>query len=103
MLQQSFRRPAAALAAALAVAAVAAQPAFARTSTSLEPPGSRAGQPAAVAPDAARTDASPIVRSIDEGFDWGAAAIGAGAGAMIVLVSVGGPTLATRRQVRVTR
>jgi len=35
---------------------------------------------------------------IDEGFDWGSAAIGAGgAGAVLVLVSIGGVALASSR------
>ena len=41
---------------------------------------------------------APVVRTIDEGFDWGSAAIGAGgAGAVLVLVSIGGVALASSR------
>ena len=41
---------------------------------------------------------------IDEGFDWGSAAIGAGgAGAAIVLVSLGGLAVASRHRMRVAR
>jgi hypothetical protein len=43
----------------------------------------------------------PAVTTIDEGFDWGSAAIGAGgAGALIVLVSLGGFTYASRERAR---
>jgi hypothetical protein len=41
---------------------------------------------------------APIVQSVDDGFDWGSAAIGAGtAGAIALLVGVGG-TSYRRRQ-----
>jgi hypothetical protein len=47
---------------------------------------------------------APVVRTIDEGFDWGSAAIGAGgAGAAIVLVSLGGVAVASRHRMRVAR
>jgi hypothetical protein len=44
------------------------------------------------------------VRTIDEGFDWGSAAIGAGsAGAVIVLVSLGGAAYVARHRAPVPR
>jgi hypothetical protein len=47
---------------------------------------------------------APVVRTIDEGFDWGSAAIGAGgAGAAIVLVSLGGIAVVSRHRMRVAR
>jgi hypothetical protein len=47
---------------------------------------------------------APVVRTIDEGFDWGSAAIGAGgAGAAIVLVSLGGIAVTSRHRMRVAR
>jgi hypothetical protein len=47
---------------------------------------------------------TPVVRTIDEGFDWGSAAIGAGgAGAAIVLVSLGGIAVVSRHRTRVAR
>jgi hypothetical protein len=47
---------------------------------------------------------TPVVRTIDEGFDWGSAAIGAGgAGAVIVLVSLGGAAYVTRQRAPVPR
>jgi hypothetical protein len=46
-------------------------------------------------------DPAPVVESIDEGFDLASAAIGAGAaGALVLLVSVGGTTY-RRRQGRI--
>jgi hypothetical protein len=45
------------------------------------------------APSSAGDAPPPVVQSIDEGFDLASAAIGAGgAGALILLVSVGGTT-----------
>jgi hypothetical protein len=42
---------------------------------------------------------TPVVRTIDEGFDWGSAAIGAGgAGAATVLVSLGGVAYVARHR-----
>jgi hypothetical protein len=47
---------------------------------------------------------TPVVRTIDEGFDWGSAAIGAGgAGAVIVLVSLGGVAYVSRHRAPVPR
>ena len=45
------------------------------------------GQPFVIEPEA------PVVQSVDEGFDWASAAIGAGfAGGIILLISWGGMT-----------
>ena len=53
--------------------------------------------------EAAPSD-TPVVRTIDEGFDWGSAAIGAGgAGAVIVLVSLGGVAYVSRHRAPVPR
>lgn len=68
-----------------------------------------AAPPAVAMPDRGpiiREDARPespiVVRAMDAGFDWGSAAIGAGgAGALIVVVSLGGVGYASRRRVRV--
>lgn len=61
-------------------------------------------------PSSGAEGAPPVVQSIDEGFDPASAAIGAGAaGALILLVSVGGTTYRHRHrriaddQVSVTR
>jgi hypothetical protein len=40
-----------------------------------------------------------VVRTADDGFDWGSAAIGAGGGASLVLLSAGALTLAGRRRI----
>jgi hypothetical protein len=48
--------------------------------------------------------AVPRVQSIDSGFDWGSAAVGAGAGAgVLALLMVGGLSAAGRRPVRTSR
>jgi hypothetical protein len=48
--------------------------------------------------------AAPVVRTNDEGFDWGSAAVGAGgAGAVIVLVSLGGVAYVSRHRSPVPR
>jgi hypothetical protein len=48
--------------------------------------------------------AAPVVRTIDEGFDWGSAAIGAGgAGALLVLISLGGFAYTSRGRLQVAR
>jgi hypothetical protein len=47
---------------------------------------------------------APVVQTIDDGFDWGSAAIGAGgAGAVIVLVSLGGAAYVARHRAPVLR
>ncbi len=84
------------LAASLAVAALAAPAAAARPA--YDAPYPRDSGPATTPVEAAATSAPaptlaqapPVVRSIDDGFDWGAAAIGAGAAAGIALIGVGG-------------
>ena len=39
------------------------------------------------------TEPAPVVPSVDDGFDWASAAIGAGAaGGLILLIGVGGTT-----------
>ena len=56
-----------------------------------------------VAPDPAPAD-PPIVRSVDAGFDWGSAAIGAGgAGALVVVISAGGFAYMSRNRMGVAR
>ena len=53
--------------------------------------------------ESAQSDA-PVVRTIEEGFDWGSAAVGAGgAGAVIVLVSLGGVAYVARQRAPVPR
>ena len=44
-------------------------------------------------------DSAPVVQSVDQGFDWASAAIGAGgAGALVLLVSFGGVTYRHRHE-----
>jgi|tagenome__1003787_1003787.scaffolds.fasta_scaffold19284831_2 hypothetical protein len=51
------------------------------------------GEPFVIEPEA------PVVQSVDNGFDWGSAAIGAGiAGGVILLISWGGITYRHRHE-----
>jgi len=93
-LQRSSSGLARMLAASLAAAALAAPPALA-----MSDPG-----PVVDEPTPGPTNTPVVVRAVDEGFDWGSAAIGAGgAGALIVLASLGGFSYATRDRIRVAR
>jgi hypothetical protein len=74
----------------LAVLALAAPVASAR-------PASQDARPAV--PVQIEPDAAPVVQSVDTGFDWASAAIGAGiAGGLILLVSWGGVTYRHRHE-----
>jgi hypothetical protein len=73
---------------ALATAAVGAPAASARPAS--EPGGN---QPGPVT--------QPIVREFDQGFDTGSAALGAGGGAAVVLLALGGAAAITRHRHRV--
>jgi hypothetical protein len=73
------------LAAASLTAAALAAPAASARPAPLD-------QPVVIEPDPA-----PVVQTVDNGFDWDSAAIGAGgAGALLLLVSVGGFTWRNR-------
>jgi hypothetical protein len=90
------------LAVGVTVAALAAPAAIARPidsqSRPVPPDPTAAMEPEPAPPD------PPIVRSVDTGFDWGSAAIGAGgAGALVALVVVGGSALTARYQIRASR
>jgi len=67
---------------ALAAPAASARPVDLPAGWKLAPPAESRSQLHAAAPS--------VIRSTDDGFDWGAAGIGAGAGAAIVLLSLGG-------------
>src|SRR5205809_1035780 len=54
-------------------------------------------------PPATAAPAPVIVRATDDGFDWGAAGVGAAATGGLVLVAVGGFGAAHRGRVRVAR
>jgi hypothetical protein len=47
-------------------------------------------------PGPTRTPAPTVTRINDDGFDWGSAGLGAGAGAAIVLLSLGGVRAGSR-------
>ena len=81
------RRLTRAAACALAVAALAAPVATARPIDVF--PGSTAS-PTAAGSSKTNAPAPTVIRTIDDGFDWGSAAIGASAAAAIVLLSLGG-------------
>jgi hypothetical protein len=88
-----------AVAAALAAPAATARPLDGPD----EPVRPDPGTTATVEPAPAPADA-PIVRSVDAGFDWGSAAIGAGgAGALVVIISLGGVAITSRHRIRVAR
>lgn len=88
-----------AVAAALAAPAAVARPLDGPNEPVLPDPGTAA----AVEPEPGPAD-EPIVRSVETGFDWGSAAIGAGAaGALIVIVSLGGVAVSSRHRIRVAR
>jgi hypothetical protein len=91
------------LATGVAAAALAAPPAVARPIDGPQEPH-RPGPTVGAEPMPAPAEAPVVVRHIDAGFDWGSAAVGAGgAGALIVLVSLGGFAYTTRTRVRVAR
>jgi hypothetical protein len=72
--------------AGLIAGALAAPGASARPAP--DPPIQNGGEPVVIEPAPA-----PVVQSIDEGFDWDSAAIGAGAaGALVLLIGFGGTT-----------
>jgi len=88
-----------ATATALAAPAAVARPLDGPNEPVLPDPGTAA----AVEPEPESADA-PIVRSVETGFDWGSAAIGAGgAGALIVIVSLGGFAYTSRHRIGVAR
>ena len=90
------------IAAAVTAAALATPPAFARPIDDPKLPVRPAADPT-VAPERGPAR-SPVVQQIDDGFDWGSAAIGAGAaGAVIVLVTLGGFAYTARHQIGVAR
>jgi hypothetical protein len=83
---------------AAALAAPAAQAVPTRDPGTGDTPGSAAIDARTVATE---SDA-PVTTTIDQGFDWGSAAIGAGgASALIVLVSLAGFKLVSRPHTRV--
>ena len=90
--RHKFIRTLAACTAAAALAAPAAQ-----ASPALEQ-GSDPGP----ATDPIVVEAPPVTPTIDDGFDWGAAALGAGGAGMVLLLSLGGAAQVSRSRARVT-
>jgi hypothetical protein len=85
------------LAAGMAAAALAAPPAIAR-------PIDGPNEPVRPDPVTPVEAPAPVVQEIDNGFDWGSAAVGAGAaGALVVVVALGGAAYAGRHRVDVAR
>ena len=86
-------------AAAVTAAALAAPPTLARPIDGPNEP---------VRPDPGTTvieaERPPVVQEINAGFDWGSAAIGAGgAGALVVVVALGGVAYTARHRIGVAR
>lgn len=93
--QHRSHRLARVVAAAAGAAALAAPSAVARPIDGPNEP---------VRPVPVELEQAPVVQEIDDGFDWGSAAIGAGsAGALIVLVSAAGFAYVSRYRVGVAR
>jgi hypothetical protein len=91
-----------AAAAALTAAALAAPAAQSRPIIDRDPPVRSAVPDTPTLQTPPSRASAPVVRSIDTGFDWSSAAIGAGsASALILLVSLGGFARTSRRDIRV--
>jgi hypothetical protein len=95
------RRLKGAVAGALAVTALATPAAGARPVEAI--PGTTRPTPPAAGPSQTEAPAPTVIRTIDRGFDWGSAGIGAAAAAAIVLLAVGGAWAGSRAGVRPTR
>jgi hypothetical protein len=90
------------LAAGLAAAALAAPAAQAGP---IVEPGS-GGVPPSMGPDTRGLEADPapaVTTTIDEGFDWGSAAIGAGGAGMLILLALAGSAQVNRARTPVSR
>jgi hypothetical protein len=94
------RRLTRAVAGALAVTAIAAPAAIARPIDAA--PGWTASQPGA-SPSPADAPAPTVIRTIDNGFDWSSAGIGAGATTAIALLSLGGVRASAHAHARPAR
>jgi hypothetical protein len=88
------------IAAGVTVAAFAAPSALARPIDDPKLPVRTDPDPTVVVVPERAPARSPVVQRIDDGVDWGSAAIGAGsAGALIVLVALGGVAYTARHRI----
>jgi hypothetical protein len=94
------RRLGRAVAGALAITAIAAPVAVARP---IDAAAGAAASPTAADPSQAEAPAPTVIRTIDGGFDWGSAGIGAGATGAIVLLTLAGVRAGSRAGVRPAR
>jgi hypothetical protein len=90
---RSRRRLSTALGAALAIGAISAPAANAVTSEDF-----RASSGSTSASESTNIPAPTVTRTVDEGFDLGSAAIGAGSAATILLLGGAGATMVVRRR-----
>jgi hypothetical protein len=88
------------VAGALAITALAAPTAVARPADTA--PAWTASPPASNQSDTAAPGPT-VIHTIDDGFDWGSAGIGAGAAAAIVLLSLGGVRARSHAGIRPAR
>lgn len=92
------------VAAALVAAALAAPAVHARPIIERDVAPTSWSTTAAAKSSPSPASAPVVVRTVDTGFDWGSAAIGAGAAsALVLLVSLGGLARTSRNRVRVAR
>jgi hypothetical protein len=90
---RSRRRLSTAVGIALAIAAFSAPAAHAVTSEDW-----RASSGSTSASESTNSPAPTVTRTVDEGFDLGSAAIGAGSAATILLLGGAGATMVSRRR-----
>lgn len=90
---RSRRRLSTALGAALAIGAISAPAANAVTSEEF-----RASTGSTSASESTNSPPPTVTRTVDEGFDLGSAAIGAGSAATILLLGGAGATMVARRR-----
>jgi hypothetical protein len=95
-MSRSRRRLSSALAGALAIAALTAPAANAVTGEEFS-----SGSNSTSSNGSSNIPAPTVTRTIDEGFDLGSAAIGAGSAAAVLLLGGAGATAVSRRRRRV--
>jgi hypothetical protein len=92
------------LVAAVTAVALAAPPAVARPIDDPRLPVRLDPAPTVVVEPEPAPARPPVVQRIDDGFDWGSAAIGAGGtGALAVIVALGAIAYTSRHRIRVAR